>query len=75
MANRRGNREGSIYKRGAGYEGQVMINGRRRTFNARMKREVQQKIREAVGEAERGILPGGENLTVAAFLQRWLAAV
>ena len=75
MAKRRGNQEGSIYRRGAGYEGQVMINGRRRTFNARTKREVQQKIREAVSEAERGILPSGENLTVAAFLQRWLEAV
>lgn len=75
MTKRRGNREGSIYKRGMGYEGQVTVNGQRRTFNARTKREVLQKIREAVTEAERGILPTNEKLTVATFLPRWLEDV
>ncbi len=52
-----------------------MISGRRHTFNAKTKREVQQKIRTAVAEAERGVLPARENVTVAIFLQRWLKDV
>jgi integrase len=36
------------------------------------KREVQQKLRELLSNADRGILPSAERLTVAQFLDRWL---
>ncbi|CAA9589019.1 MAG: Integrase [uncultured Thermomicrobiales bacterium] len=72
MATRRGNHEGSIYGHKDGFAGQVTIEGRRRTFYGKTRREVQGKIRAAVNEGERGIAPSRENLSLEQFLTRWL---
>ena len=69
---RRGNHDGSIYEYKTGFAGQVTIGGRRRTFYGRTRREVQAKIRAAVSEGERGIMPTTENLTLEQYLTRWL---
>jgi integrase len=55
--------------------GRRLQEARRDSFAGGPAEVTLEKIREAVSEAERGILPSGENLTVAAFLHRWLAAV
>lgn len=72
---RRGNSEGSIYAYRDGFAGQVRLGGRRHTVYGKTRREVQQKIRAAVAEAERGQLPAPENLTLERFLARWLEDV
>ena len=72
---RRGNSEGSIYTYRDGFAGQVRFVGRRHTFYGKTRREVQQKIRAAVAEAEQGRLPATENLTLERFLARWLEDV
>ncbi|HEY8597481.1 MAG TPA: tyrosine-type recombinase/integrase [Thermomicrobiales bacterium] len=75
MLKRGANHGGTVYKRGTGYEGQVTIAGQRRTFSGKTKTEVREKIRSAVSQAERGVLPPKEKLTVAVFLARWLEDV
>ena len=79
MTERRGNNEGSIYKRkddrwaatvDLGYAGGKR---KRKTFYGDTRREVADKLTAALRAAQQGILPIGERLTVEQFLTRWLA--
>ena len=73
---RRGNHEGSIYRREDGrFEGKVRIGGRRRSFYGKTEKEVRQQIRRALADHERGARPLSGNVTVEAFLTRWLEEV
>lgn len=77
---RRANGEGSIVLRSDGrWQGVAHVgyaNGRRvrKYVYARSQREVREKLQEARRAVERG-LDVTEDLTVGAFLERWLAAV
>ena len=71
---RRGNNEGTIYQRPDGvWCAQVTIQGRRRSIYGKTRVLVQRKLRTALANAEQGIMPAPERLTVEAFLERWLA--
>ncbi|MDP9371051.1 MAG: site-specific integrase [Chloroflexota bacterium] len=71
---KRGHGEGTIYQRPDGiWCGQVRLPGQRKTVYGKTRAEVQRKIRAIVADAEQGIMPAPERLTVAAFLERWLA--
>ena len=70
---RRGNNEGTIYQRPNGtWCAQVTIQGQRKTIYGKTRALVQRKMREILANAEHGIMPAPERLTVATFLERWL---
>ena len=52
---------------------QVTIQGRRKSIYGKTRALVQRKLRTALANAEQGIMPAPERLTVEAFLERWLA--
>ncbi|HEY8601215.1 MAG TPA: tyrosine-type recombinase/integrase [Thermomicrobiales bacterium] len=76
MAGRRGNGEGSIYQRADGtWRAQALLNGKRHGVSAKTRREAQTKLRQLLGEAERGILPPAEKITLNDHIERWLETV
>ncbi len=74
MSSKRGNSEGSIYRRSDGRwaAGISLDRGRRRTFYARTRQEAARKLNEALRSRENGLPLAGGRLTLAAFLRRWL---
>ena len=77
MARRRGNGEGSVYRRGDGrVVGEyVDANGKRRYVSGKTKLEVRAKLRKLLTDRDEGIAYDSENLTVGDYLDRWLEAV
>jgi hypothetical protein len=77
MAKRRGNGEGSVYRRGDGrVVGEyVDANGKRRDVSGKTKTEVNAKLRKLLADRDEGIAYDSENLTVGAYLLGWLEAV
>jgi integrase len=81
MRTRRGNGEGTIYRRSDGrWEGRIdlgYVNGRRvrRSVYGRTRREVQEKLRKALSDVSRGLPLLDERTTVGAFLEQWLETV
>ena len=76
MTKRRGNREGSVYRRGDGrvvgeYED---ANGKRRYVSGKTKAEVRTKLRKLLADRDKGIAYDSENLTLGGYLDRWLDA-
>ncbi|MEJ7655073.1 MAG: N-terminal phage integrase SAM-like domain-containing protein, partial [Chloroflexia bacterium] len=57
------------------YRAQVMIAGRRHSVAGKTKEEVKRKRRELLHNADRGILPPTQRLTVAEHVERWLEDV
>jgi integrase len=77
MTKRRVKGEGSVYRR---KDGRVVgeyvdANGRRRYVSGKTKAEVRQKLRKLLADRDEGIAYDSENLTVGAYLVRWLEAV
>jgi integrase len=74
MAKRRGQGEGSIYKRADGrWSAQVTLpTGKRHTVYARTRRECAAKLAEVQADPSRTATPG--RITVATYLDRWLAS-
>ena len=77
MAKRRGNGEGSVYRRGDGrVVGEyVDANGKRRYVSGKTKTEVTAKLRKLLADRDEGIAYDSKNLTVGAYLTRWLEAM
>ncbi len=77
MTKRRGNGEGSVYRRGDGrVVGEwVDANGKRRYISGKTKTGVQRRLREVLADRDKGIAYDSENLTVGDYLDRWLDAV
>jgi integrase len=72
---RRGNGEGSIYRRTDGrWVGEMTIEGRKRKFvYGKTRKEVQEKLQAALQEKQQGIvLEGTARQTVGQFLTDWL---
>ncbi|MHB8512192.1 MAG: tyrosine-type recombinase/integrase [Actinomycetota bacterium] len=77
MRKRRGRGEGSVYRRGGRWVGQITVgylDGKRRrlSFTGSTKADVQQKIRDAITRAERGRPTLDPRRTVADLLNEWL---
>jgi integrase len=51
----------------------VGADGRKHSLYAKTRREAQERMRQALLEADHGIAPVGHRLTVAAYLDDWLA--
>jgi len=74
MAKRRGNAEGSIYKRADGrWAASVSLgNGRRKSFYGRTREEVASRLTSALKAKQDGLPLVGERQTVGQFLAHWL---
>src|SRR5260370_35514101 len=74
---RRGAGEGSIYKRKDGrWAASISLGSRRRkTFYGKTRQEVQEKMKQALYEQQRGTLATGKQTRVAEFLNQWLAEI
>ena len=73
MAGRRGNGEGTIYDLPDGrWRYQATIGGRRAGGYAKTRKEAQTKLRGLHGDADRGLMPPVERVTLSQHLGRWL---
>src|SRR5215213_8647507 len=66
----RRNKEGKI----TGYRGSYFTaDGRRRYVSAKTKTEARKALRQAMANADRGLVFDADNLTAGAYLDRWLS--
>jgi integrase len=70
MAGKRANGEGSVYRDGASWAGQLTIDGRRRKVRARTKTETLAKMASLKRAADDGAVIEG-NATVGQMIARW----
>ena len=71
----RANGEGSIYRRGDGYEAALIVYGRRRTARAKTATEARAKLRELQRKNEQEQSSYDDRMTVTQFLEYWLSVV
>ena len=74
---RRGNGEGTVYKdpRRDRWVGQIMLGGHRHSVYGKTAKEVRRKLRELAQQADLGVIPSPEKLTLRQFAERWLEDV
>jgi integrase len=77
MAKRRGNNEGSIYRRKDGYwVGQYRIEtatGRKtRYIYGKRREDVREKLTKAIADRDGGLVYDADNITLGEYLSRWL---
>lgn len=76
MAGKRGNGEGSIHQLPSGkWRAQATINGRRTGIVAKTYKEAQEQLRKLLSDADRGLMPPIERLTLGEHIERWLTDV
>jgi integrase len=76
MAKKRGNNEGSIYRRKNGsWRAMVTLQGRRLTHTARTKSQCQEWLRQTLEEVENGLTYDSTLVTLACFMDDWLVSV
>ena len=74
MAKRRGNNEGSIFKRKDGrWVGEVSLNGRRLTKYAKTQKECRDWVNETLGKIDHGLSFDGAQLTLSQYMESWLS--
>ncbi|EFH90812.1 tyrosine-type recombinase/integrase [Ktedonobacter racemifer] len=77
MPKRRGHGEGSVYPRKDGrFAGYIRLEGgKKKYFYGNTRKEVQDKVRAALNEKERGTLATGPNPLLKDYLPEWLETV
>ena len=76
MAKKRGNNEGSIYKRNNGtWRVMVTVQGRRLTYTAKTKSEGQSWIRQMLVEIDNGLTYESTQVSVEKFMEDWLISM
>lgn len=76
MAIKRGNNEGSIYKRKNGlWRAQVTVQGKRITHTSRTKRDAQEWIRKMLDEINNGLLFDSTLINLSEFVEEWLVSI
>ncbi len=76
MAKKRGNNQGSIYRRSNGtWREQVTLQGKRLTFTAKTKQEVQPWIHRTLDEIGNGLNLEATKTTLATFMKEWLVSI
>jgi integrase len=74
MARRRGNNEGSIFKRKDGrWVGEVSLNGRRLTKYAKTQKECRDWVNQTLGKIDHGLSFDGAQLTLSQYMESWLS--
>ena len=74
----RGNGAGTVYPRKnkagkiIGYRGSYIVNGKRYYVSAKTKTETEQKLRQAMSDADRGLIFDAPHLTLGEYLDKWL---
>ncbi len=74
----RGNGAGTVYPRKnkdgkiIGYRGAYIVSGKRHYVSAKTKTETEQKLRQAMTDADRGLTFDAGSLTLGDYLDRWL---
>src|SRR5215211_2530588 len=74
----RGNGTGTVYPRKnkdgkvIGYRGSYIVDGKRYYVSAKTKTETEQKLRQAMTDADRGLTFDAGSLTLRDYLYRWL---
>ncbi len=75
---RRGNHEGGVYQRqsdGRWCASVSLEGGRRRVLYGKTREEVAAKLTRALSDVQKGLSLPSQRLTIAAFLEQWLADV
>jgi integrase len=76
MAKKRGNNEGSIYRRSNGsWRAMVTLQGERLTYSAKTKRQCQEWLRQTLEEVENGLTYDSTQVTLAKFMDDWLVSI
>jgi integrase len=76
MAKRRGNKEGTIYKKANGtWRTQISLNGRRLSFTGKSRGECQNWIKETTQQIDQGFTFEGADTTLKEFLSDWLVSI
>src|SRR5919112_601966 len=74
----RGNGAGTVYPRKnkdgkvIGYRGSYMVNGKRYYVSAKTKTETEQKLRQSITDADRGLAFDAGALLLSGYLDKWL---
>lgn len=76
MAGKRGNNEGTIFKRADGrwVAAVTLPDGTRKHYYGKRRTDVAGRLSDALKDIDDGLPPVNEKLTLAEFLQRWLEA-
>src|SRR5215469_9807747 len=74
MACKRGNGEGTIYKRADGrWEAQMTLpSGKRKPYYGKTRAEAAAKLAAAIRDKDRGLMPAPERQLVRDYLASWL---
>lgn len=72
MGRTAGSGQGSVYKRGSKWRGQITINGERLSYTADKKADVNNWLAKVKTDANFGLLPKNSNITVEEFGRMWL---
>jgi integrase len=76
MAKKRGNNEGSIYKRKNGrWRAQISLHGRRIGISVKSKNEAQSWLRKIQDEVEGGLQYENTQVTLQSFIHAWLVSI
>jgi integrase len=74
MAKRRGNLEGSIFKRKDGrWVGEVTLSGKRLMKYTKTQKEARDWVNATLGKIDHGLTFDGAQLTLSQYLESWLA--
>ena len=72
MGRTKGSGQGSIYKRGDKWRGQITINGERRSFTSKKKKDVVDWIAKLKTDENLGLVPRKSNITIKELTDEWL---
>ena len=76
MAKKKGSGQGSIFRTANGkWRGQILIDGKRRSFTAKTKSEVAEKMAAAKVDYVRGVFVSSEDINFKEFATMWLRTV
>ncbi len=76
MAKKRGNNEGSIYRRDNGtWRAQVTLQGKRLNFTSKTKREAQEWLRKTLDEIDNGLNFASTKISLEKFMKEWLISI
>jgi len=73
MAKKRGNNEGSIFrKKNGSWRAQISLDGRRLSFTAKTKKECQNWIKKTIGQIDNGLRFSNTQITLEEYLLGWI---
>jgi integrase len=75
MAKKRGNNEGSIFrKKNGSWRAQVSLDGQRLSYTAKTKKECQEWIKKTIGQIDDGMTFANTQITLEEYLSGWITS-